>query len=223
MNMPPERLTPRRRRTIKSAIELLDRELRLSPDKRQQYIQLIRRASQPKREARRLIEQHRKNLARGLVSDEKEIDLSDVQEVLVRLIRRDLGICSPHTNYLRRMERIILMDGMTRQEFELMAGTVLGMKQPKWVRVFLKAEWERSRIGTLSWHTCPTCNYGWNEVAEGKDCSRCAGHPREVNAIPPNLPPKGLTVPGSDNRSPGYIPNDPVLELLLEIPDFLGR
>ena len=221
MNMPPERPTPRRRRTIKSAIELLDRELRLPHARRRQCFQRIRGARQPKREARRLIEQHRKQLARGLVNG--EVDLSDVQEVLVKLIRRDLGICSPHTHTLRRMERIILKKGMTKQEFERMAGTVLGMKQPQWVREFLKFEWERSRIGTLSWHTCSTCYYGWDETADGRDCPRCAGHPRELSAILPKLPPKRLTEPSPDNPSPGYNPNDPALESLLEIPDFLRR
>ena len=179
-------------------------------------------AKQPMREAKRIDKQRKKDVALRGVETGSKVDLSDAQVLLVKLIRRDKGIWPPHTDYLKRIE-LRIIEGMTRAEFEDMAATLMNMVQPL-SKEFREAEWELSRTGTLSWHTCLKCNYGWNEVAEGKDCPRCAGHPRKLSSLPepPSPDPrKPWTKP--DHPFKGYDPNDPALESLLDIPDFLRR
>jgi hypothetical protein len=82
----------------------------------------------------------------GLV-DGPEIDLSDVQELRTKLIRRDYGIWSPHTDYLHRMEKDILSGDMDLVEFKRRASVLLNMEQAL-SKEFLKAEGERCRSKT---------------------------------------------------------------------------
>jgi hypothetical protein len=121
-------ITRQRRRTEKEAINLLDKDGCLTPGRRKNAIQRIRHAKQPKAEVRRILWQFRQDTIRGLVSNDNELDLSDVQEVRVRLIQRDHGIWPPHTDYLQRMELMIIRGTLTPEAFKRMAATVLDRK-----------------------------------------------------------------------------------------------
>ena len=144
MILPPERPSPRRRRTEKTAMELIDHELHLSHARRQKCLQRISKAPQPKAEAKRIIDQHRKDMVRGLCPVEGEVDLSDAQVLRVKLIRRDKGVWLPQSTMLGKMERQIVTEGMTKAEFQDAAEALLAIPQalPK---KFRETEWELSR------------------------------------------------------------------------------
>ncbi len=76
----------------------------------------IRRARQPTVEARRIIAQASRRAVEITRGD--TIDLADVQELRVKLIRRDGGIVEPHASLLRRLDARIAAGAMTRGEFE---------------------------------------------------------------------------------------------------------
>jgi len=103
-------------------------------------------ASQPIAEAKRIVVQHKTDRHGLELVRDREVDLSDVQELRVKLIRRDKGIWSPHTDYLYRMERDILTKGMTKGEFKRRSATVLKMEQPL-NKKFRNAEWKLARTG----------------------------------------------------------------------------
>lgn len=127
-----------RRRTLKKAREEINKA-HLPPERRRSALARIHRAKQPVAEAKRIVQQYRTDRARVIVEPHQEIDLSDVQELRVKLIRRDKGIWSPHTDYLARMERKILAGEMTVEEFKKQSLVVLRMK-PTLSKHFRKAE-----------------------------------------------------------------------------------
>jgi hypothetical protein len=105
----------RRRRTVKEAIQFFDREVKLPPNARREALARIRHSKQPGREAKRLIERHRRD---GIPAPcHSSVDLSDVQELRVQLIRRDGFVCSPVTLGLSRLERQVLTENLTADEF----------------------------------------------------------------------------------------------------------
>ena len=121
---------------------MLDRAGCLTPSRRRNAIHRIRHAKQPKAEVKRTLWRFRQDTISGLVSNDNELNLSDVQEVRVRLIHRDYGIWPPHTDFLQRMERMILQGTMTPKIFKRMAATVLDKKlfpQP------LSEEWREAQ------------------------------------------------------------------------------
>ena len=122
--------SPRRRRTEKAAIELLDKEVRLSRKERNSALARIRRARQPIPEVRRIIIHSRRRAVSGDIrNSHDEIDFSDVQELRVKLIRRDGGIWDPQAVMLHRMDVDIGTEGMSRDQFQEQAGLALGMRQ----------------------------------------------------------------------------------------------
>lgn len=124
-----------RKRTERLATDYLDLNLSLPPGKRLKALAQIRKATQPKREAKRIIEW---NNSRGLSAGGEAVDLSSAQEVVAKLIRRDGGIWQPQARLVRLLEENIL-SGMTRMQFAKAAAVILSMSQvlPK---SFLKAE-----------------------------------------------------------------------------------
>lgn len=116
-----------RLRTEKQALALLD-EARLPAAQRLAAVERIRAARQPLAEARRIIERVRRLQLRGILEGDG-LDLSDVQELRVRLHRRDGGVWSPHADILARMERGIAAGDLDRPTFECMAATLLAMDQ----------------------------------------------------------------------------------------------
>ncbi len=70
------------------------------------------------------------NAARDVVAASgDDIGLADVQELRVKLARRDGGVWSPQSLVLRRMECRIAGEGMTRDEFDDLAAAVWRMPQ----------------------------------------------------------------------------------------------
>jgi hypothetical protein len=139
---PPSR---RRRRTLKAARDILNGSA-IPAGRRPSAYQRISKARQPVTEAKRIVDQHETDRHGLELVRDREVDLSDVQELRVKLIRRDKGIWSPHTDYLCRMERDILTKGMTKGEFKRRSATVLKMEQ--WLnKKFRHAEWKLARTG----------------------------------------------------------------------------
>lgn len=127
-------LTPpiarQRKRTIRNAVNLLDQAVSIPPGRqRSSFLDRIRNAKQPNVEAKRIIAQVRREAAKGCCANDNALDLSDVQELRVKLIRRDKGIWPPQSDYLHRIERMILEGTMSTTKFQEMAGLVLNKKQ----------------------------------------------------------------------------------------------
>ena len=114
-----------RRRTETAAIALLD-GVCLTRGERAAAILRIRRAKQPRGQAKRIIA---KAIRKVVAVNGDGIDHADVQELRVKLIRRDGGVWSPQSLMLRRMECRIVGEGMTRQEFDDLAAAVWRMPQ----------------------------------------------------------------------------------------------
>ena len=109
--------SPRRRRTERLAIALLDDAQRLSGAARDHAIGRIRLAKQPVAEAKRIVSHPARKAVTG-IAQANAVDFSNVQELRVRIIRRDLILDSPQAMYLARMERDIATKGMTGSEFQ---------------------------------------------------------------------------------------------------------
>ena len=115
-----------RRRTEKDAVALLDGLIRLPPYERRSALKRIRTSRQPGVEARR-IANHAKR--RAVIIGHDEIDLADVQELRVKLLRRDGGIWEPQASLLHQMDASIASGEMDQEVFEESAAVVLGMAQ----------------------------------------------------------------------------------------------
>jgi hypothetical protein len=122
------RVSRSRKRTIKAAKDFLTKELR-RPLMREE-VQRLRLVKQPGREARKIVDRALRIEGRMVRQNGKAVDLADFQELRTALVRRDCGLYSPHSDFIRRMENIFLRDGMSRAEFDRLAGTVLKMPQP---------------------------------------------------------------------------------------------
>ncbi len=130
--------TPRRKRTLQEAKRLVDGSS-LPINKRRYAYRSLRRAKQPVREAKRIVQRYEADKHKLNKEPLRAVDLSDVQELRVTLIQRDLGIWPPHTDYLRRMELDILTIGMTWDEFERRSVEAMKMEQAL-EKAFRKAE-----------------------------------------------------------------------------------
>lgn len=130
-------VSPRRRRTIRAAEAVLDRELKLPPTARPEALARIRRARQPVREAKRFIE-HCKKVDLG-ETGRRDPDLADVRELEVKLIRRDGSIWPPQSTMLNRLASQTAEGLITAEEFRSTAAALWAMPQtlPK---SFLRAE-----------------------------------------------------------------------------------
>ena len=137
--------TPRRKRTERAARKVINGSVIPARCRASAY-QRISKARQPIVEAKRIVDQHETDRHGLGVLRGQEVDLSDVQELRVKLIRRDKGIWSPHTNYLHRMERDIISEGMTKGEFKRRSATALKIEQPL-SKKFRDAEWKLARTG----------------------------------------------------------------------------
>jgi hypothetical protein len=120
---------PRRRRTERTARRIIE-EAPYPGRRRPEAYRRIRNAKQPVKEANRIISHYMTNRHELELVDGPENDLSDVQELRAKLIRRDYGIWSPHTDYLHRMEKDILSGNMDLVEFRRRSSVVLEMEQP---------------------------------------------------------------------------------------------
>lgn len=136
---PGRRRTEEQAKSILMGIGLEDRQLTGA-------IRHVRKARQPIREAKRIglrAYAAKKDLD---VPSGRKLDLSDAEELKVKLIKRDLGIWPPHTDYLRRIQKDICSSNITKAEFERRSVVLLDMEQPLSDQ-FRKAEWKLARTG----------------------------------------------------------------------------
>jgi len=80
-------------------------------------------ATQPNRQARNEIKCWQAQKL-GLETAQ-EVDLSDVLELQIKLARRDGGIFPPHSDLIRRLEREVILDQVTRTEFKKRSAEIL--------------------------------------------------------------------------------------------------
>ena len=110
-----------RRRTEQKAVSHLDSYLRLSPERRRKARERIRAVKQPLREARKIISEAIHQAAY------ETLDYSDVRELEVRLIRRDMTLCPEQENWLKRLNMRIAEGDISRAEFDQEAEKLLLM------------------------------------------------------------------------------------------------
>ncbi|WP_442577704.1 hypothetical protein ACSBOB_19270 [Mesorhizobium sp. ASY16-5R] len=107
-----------RQRTEAEAVKLLDRSTDLPPLRRVKLVKRIRGARQPLREAKRVISE----ILIGSVDD--RIDFSDVQELRVKLLRRDISLDPSQVEKLRELDRMAAK-GCSKADFERVATALL--------------------------------------------------------------------------------------------------
>jgi len=122
-----KRETPRRRRTIKDAEAALGRELNLSPMEKRQAMLRVRRARQPKREARRIIDHYQSRVVGDVCRRDGDVDQSDLEEIVAALLRRDGVICPPQSTMLNSLGRRIAEGSLTPAQFRVNAAALLAM------------------------------------------------------------------------------------------------
>ena len=117
--------SPRRKRTVKSAIERLDRGAKLPSVERQHAIMRIQRAKQPVAEARRIVDHWCRNAASVPI---EQVDLSDVQEIRANLFRKHGGIWEPHRTMLANLERRVVVGDVMPEDFREVAGRLVTLQ-----------------------------------------------------------------------------------------------
>ena len=118
---------PRRIRTEKEALKYLnDNAPNLLGDRRQSASARIRSAKQPNVEAKRIVEKLRLEKYSEVAANDR-VDLSDVQELRVRLFRRDGGVTEPHSSLLLKLEIDILTVGVSPQEFKRHSALIMSL------------------------------------------------------------------------------------------------
>lgn len=121
--IPPAK-SRQRKRTIRSALSKLD-GLKLSPSQRRECREKIEQARQPGREADRLIQWIQSQASK---TGDDQPDLSDVQELHVKLCRRDGGVWPPQSRMLADLERAVI-DGLDRETFDNAAAGIWSLPQ----------------------------------------------------------------------------------------------
>ena len=121
--------SPRRKRTERNAKAILN-DAPLTDQRRRAAYRHIKNAKQPIKTATKIAERALIDVDGQEIPVGSDLDLSDVQELRVKLLRRDFGIWPPHTDYLNRMEVDILSGAMTKQEFKRRSSVLLRMEQP---------------------------------------------------------------------------------------------
>ncbi len=130
--------TPRRRRTTQDAEAMLHRALNLTPAEKCQAMLRIRRAKQPKVEARRIIKHFQLEAMAEVCRHDGTVDPSDAQELRIKLLRRG-RIWPPQSTWLLRLERRLAKGTITPAQFRAEAAALLAMK-PALPKSFLEAE-----------------------------------------------------------------------------------
>ena len=124
---PEKGLSRQRRRTLKDAVAILDAEIPIMSERRMKAVQRVRRSRRPVTEAKRIVAAYRREGAPEIEAG--SLDQSDVQEIRVRLLRRDGGLWPPQSTILHRMERGVALGTMSVPKFKAMAVMVLNMPQ----------------------------------------------------------------------------------------------
>ena len=113
-----------RRQSEKAALDLL-RKAQLRFGEWESAVRRIRRAPRPMTVAKRIIA-HAQLAAIAEQFDHDEVDLSDVQALRAKYIRRHGLIDQPQRLLLARMDRQIAIEGMIKGEFAHFAATLFG-------------------------------------------------------------------------------------------------
>ena len=120
--------SPRRIRTEKEAFQFLQNNVpTLRDERRRSAIQRIKLAKQPNAEAKRIVEKYLHDKGSEIPANDL-VDLSDVQELHARLIRRDGIIAEPHSSMLSKLELDIVTDGISPQDFKRRSALILSME-----------------------------------------------------------------------------------------------
>ncbi len=122
---PRPTVSKRRKRTEATALKVLT-EAGIPRGRRRNFTDRIRAARQPVVEARRIAQAIQRA---SLPEIGDGLDFSDIQEIRVRLIRRDGGLWPPQTDMLANLDRLLASGELSHEIFENMAVTVLGMPQ----------------------------------------------------------------------------------------------
>lgn len=135
-----------RRRTVKKALALLE-GADIPPGEKRRMAVAVRAAKQPSREAHKHLDRW---MQRAVPPQGGEVDLSDVEELRVLLVRRDRGIWEPQRGMLHALELRILEGNVTRREFKRVAGLILGLEQVlrpdfRKAEAMYLLEWEEKR------------------------------------------------------------------------------
>jgi hypothetical protein len=137
-------MIPRRRRTIKNAQAMLDRELNLNATEKRQAMLRIRNARQPKREAERIINHHQSKAASSTLGHNGTLDLSNVRELEVILVRRNHIIEPVQGAMLNRLACNVARGDVSPAKFRAEATVLLAMS-PTQSEKSRKAEARRLR------------------------------------------------------------------------------
>jgi hypothetical protein len=115
-----------RLRTERKALDYAISKLDLSHSRRLKARDRIRSAKQPLREARRIVSEALGHATQA--TGRAKIDPSDVQELRVKLLRRDLILCPEQSDWLDRLERHVAAGTITWPEFDGEAEKLLLME-----------------------------------------------------------------------------------------------
>src|SRR5512134_961099 len=154
-------LSRARRKAIKEALATLDGSVRLTPSRRHYAVHRIQQARSPKGEVKRLI----RGYLQGAVAVSNQPDLSDAEEVRVRLIRRDHWLDPQVCRLLGALDRAVAR-GLAHPEFQRRVAVILQLKPA------MPAAWRRAEAklakdrGTIADAICPC---GHPPVAESED------------------------------------------------------
>lgn len=116
-----------RKRTVRAALDLFNAALPGTFKGRAWAHGKITAAKAPGREARRLVEWFRRQDVTGSEPDADHIDHSDVQELRVKILRRDGVLDQPQAMALARLDKMIAGGSLDRATFNRLASIALAM------------------------------------------------------------------------------------------------
>ena len=117
------RVSKVRRRAVNEALALID-EVRLPRGRRRHVADRIRQARSPRAEAKKLIAGY---LRASIAIRAEAPDFSDVQELRVKLIRRDYWLDPQVSRLLTDLDRAVVR-GLTRAEFHRRAELIVKLR-----------------------------------------------------------------------------------------------
>jgi len=144
----PSKVSRQRRRTLAAAFEIIA-PLNLQGEELVNAERRIHSAKQPRAAAKKILAHHLGKSPSG--THQGSFDLSDVQELRVKLIRK-LGVLyasDAEAFILKRMEREILHGTMTNEQFETLQRALENMEHTDADLKMRKQEARFQRLGTI--------------------------------------------------------------------------
>lgn len=118
----PDYKSRMRLRSERSAVKYLDEHIVLPHKRRQKARGRIRSSLRPLVEAKKIIREFYLG-----TNEHHKLDFSDVQELRVKLIRRDHTLCPEQVDWLNRLDRRIAKGDITQSDFRNEAAMLLEM------------------------------------------------------------------------------------------------